>query len=288
MNELVTYYKSYLEVLKKSPHTIKQYIIDTKQFLNFMKDNHYTFEETMSKIIQSYNQYLEDTYSSVASINRKKASLHHFLLFLQQRNRINEIPENLLKPNQLENKSIQTLSMKKVEMVSTYWFNEYQSSSNSEYKWIALRNFCLVNIMLETGVKPSEIVGLKWSHIKEQEITILQNKKFRKLLLTESIVNWLDLFRYETENLLPQSKEGEFVWLGLGNKQNDSITVKTIERIFQSISENLGFKVTATMVRYTRIDTEVKRTHDEQLHDLYIRYGYARKSVLRDRIKRFE
>ena len=287
MVDLAIYYKTYLESLKKSPHTIKQYCNDTRQFLNYMKEHQYTFEDPISKIIESYNEFLTDSYSSAASINRKKASLHHFLQFLKQRNRINEIPQNLLKPSRLENKPIQTLSNKQVEKVSRYWIEEYQSSSDNEYKWFALRNFCLVNLMLEIGVKPSEIAGLKWSHIKETEITIIQNNKIRKLLLSDTLLKWLDLFHCETEELLPSSKEGEFVWLGLGNKQNEAISVKTIERIFQSLSNNLGFKVTATVVRYTRIEADVKKTHDEHLYNLYIQYGYARKSVLKDRIQRF-
>lgn len=288
MHELATYYKNHLKALKKSPHTIKQYSIDTQQFLNFMKNQQYTFEDSISKVIQSYNEYLENTYSSIASINRKRASLHHFLLFLQQRKRVYEIPEDLLKPIQVEDKQIQTLSTTQFKAVSNYWFEVYQSSSELEHKWIALRNLCLVNMMLEIAVKPSEIVGMKWSHIKSAEVAIIQNKKIRMLSLSETIINWLDIFRLETEELMPASIVGEFVWLGIGNKQNEPITVKTIERIFQSMSKNLGFKITATVVRYTRIDKEVNRIHDEQLQDFYIKYGYSRKSVLKERIKRFK
>ncbi len=287
MNELGIFYKAFLESLDKSPHTIKQYSIDTQQFLNFMEESHYSFEESINTITQSYNEFLDEKYASAASINRKRSSLHYFLSFLKQRNLIDDIPEDLLKPVQLETKSIQTLSAKQVQLVSNYWFEFFESATDHEYKWIGLRNFCIVNIMLEVGVKPSEIVGLKWSHLKEKEMTIVQNKKFRKLPLSKSILNWLELYQYETEELLPTSKEVYYVWLGLGNKQNEHITVKTIERIFQALSESLGFKVTATIVRYTTIDGEVNKAHEIELQNLYLRYGYSRKSVLKERINRF-
>ncbi|MFC7687129.1 tyrosine-type recombinase/integrase [Ureibacillus sp. GCM10028918] len=286
MDELAAYFKGYLENLQKSPHTIKQYGIDTKQFLNFMKDNHFTFGDTLSKCITAYNEYLEERYSSAASTNRKRASLQHFLTFLEQRNIVSDIPESLLKPIQMENKMIQTLSKDQIKSVSSYWFEVYNTALDIEYRWIAMRNFCLVNLMLEIGLKPSEMIRLKWSSFKEKEIAIIQNKRARKLPLSETILNWLELFRYETEEIIPYSKAGEFVWLGLGNKQNEPITVKTIERIFQTMSQKLKFKITATIVRYTLINSEVKKNQEDQLQELFIRYGYSRKSVLMDRVKR--
>lgn len=286
MDDLVRFYKGYLQLINKSSHTIKQYGIDSRQFLQFMKDHQHTFNEPLDKTINSYNEYLDEAYSNAASINRKRASLHHFLSFLKLRNIITDLPEGLLKPKIIEKPSIQTLTNQQVRMVSNYWFEKYKAAEDPEYKWIALRNFCLVNIILEIGVKPSEIVGMKWSHLNGNIITIMQGKKIRKLPLSMTILKWLDLFQYETEELLPLSKEGEFVWLGLGNKQNEPITVKTIERIFQTISKKLGFKVLATTLRYTLIDTEVKQLHSEQLDDIYKQYGYSRKSVLQERLSR--
>lgn len=285
MDELITYYKAYLESLNKSSHTVKQYGIDIQQFIKFMKDHDYSFDGSISKIIEEYNQYLLEAFSSFASVNRKKASLHHFLSFLRQRNRIEEVPESLLKPIKTEKESIQTLSNDQVTMASHYWMEDYETATDIEYKWITLRNFCIVNIIIEIGLKPSELVSMKWSHIQGNEMTILQNKRIRKLPLSKSFLNWLTAYRIETESLLPYSKEGEYVWLGLGNKQNVPITVKTIERIFKTLTNKLGFKVTATALRYTLINTDTKKYHAEQLQDIYVRYGYARKSVLKERLE---
>ena len=286
MDELITFYIAHLQSINKSPHTIKQYSIDIKQFIKFMKDNNYTFADSIAKLVGAYIAYLNETFSSSASINRKRSSLHHFLTFLFQRKIIEDLPDQLLKPIKIDKLPIQTLTINQVKLVSNYWLEDYEKAVDTEYKWIALRNFCLVNIILEIGVKPAEIVKMKWSHIKGNEITILQNKKIRKLPLSTTIQNWLRLYRDETEVILPISKYGEYVWLGLGNKQNEAITVKTIERIFNTLSTRLGFKNTATTLRYTLIDREVKKKHDEQLKDLFVQYGYSRKSVLIDRLER--
>ncbi|KGR76938.1 tyrosine-type recombinase/integrase [Ureibacillus sinduriensis] len=287
MEELASHFKGYMESLGKSRHTIKQYGIDTEQFLRFMQDHHLSFDDHLHNIVGTYNSYLEEVYSSAASINRKRASLLQLLTFLEQRKIVSGIPVRLLKPTRLDSKPIQTLTIEQLKKVTNYWFEVYQTALNTENRWIALRNFCLVNMLLELGLKPSEITALKWSSIKGREVTIVQNKKSRKLLLSQIIYNWLELFRYETAELLPLSNKGEFVWLGLGNKQNAPITVKTVERIFQSMSQQLGFKITATVIRYTLIEHEVKNNQEVQLSELYKRYGYSRKSVLLERVSRF-
>ncbi|PYF05714.1 tyrosine-type recombinase/integrase [Ureibacillus chungkukjangi] len=288
MDDIVTYYKAYLQSINKSQNTIKQYGIDTQQFINFMKDHLFTFDDSIVKLIENYNLYLAEAFSSVASINRKKASLHHFLTFLRQRERINELPDNLLKPIKKEKLTIHTLSTNQIKSVSNYWMEVFEATVGLDHKWIALRNFCIVNIMLEIGLKPSEVVNMKWGHMEENEITIIHGKRIRKLFLSTANLIWLRVYRKQTEMLLPNSKEAEFVWLGLGNKQNEPITVKTIERIFQKLTDNLGFKVTATTLRYTLIDTDIKKEHGEQLEDLFARYGYSRKSVLQERLDRIQ
>lgn len=288
MDQYVVSYRNHLESINKSPHTIKQYGIDTAQFLDFMQKNNWTFETPIVEIVEAYNKVLEENYASLASINRKRASLKHFLKFLWMRKLIQEVPEDLLKPTKQQKESLKLLTEHQVNEILNYWLEVSASAQDSELKWLALRNFCIVNVMVELGLKPSETTRMKWSHINKNEITILQRKRARKLDLSTSLLRWLMAFRKETEILLAASQTAEYVWLGLGNKQNDPITVKTIERIYQSLSKGLGFKVTATSLRYTLMNSEVKNLHTQQLSELYQRYGYARKSVLVDRINRFQ
>lgn len=286
MIQQVDYYKTYLESLKKSPHTIKQYCIDAEQFLKFINDNDVSLDNDLKKFISFYKEHLLKTYNSVASINRKLSSLKFFLSYLKDRDIIDTYPVELLKPVNSSLSTFKILTTNQLEKVLNYWLHLYKHSEEAEYKWLALRNFCIVNIILELGLKPFEVVAMRWSHMDDHYITIIQRSKNRKLPLSESQMAWLSLLKIETENCFPFYKNIDYIWIGLGNKQYEPITVKTIERIFQTISKNVGFKVTATMLRYTTIHHHVQQGYNEQLKQIYERFGYARKSVLVDRIKR--
>lgn len=286
MKQQVAYYKTYLESLKKSPHTIKQYCIDTEQFIKFLQENHIPLNNEINSCLPSYKEYLVNTYNSPASINRKLSSLKHFLYYLKDRNIIDTFPVELLQPVHRQLTKFDTLTSKQVEEVLNYWLQIYQLSGNPEYRWLALRNFCIVNLIVELGLKPSEVVAMKWSHIHEKDITIIDQRKNRKIVLSDSQIAWLALLKEETHQFFPRCENIDYIWLGLGNQQYEPITVKTIERVFQAISKGLGFTVTATKLRYTSIHHNVQQVYNVQLKQIYERFGYARKSVLVDRIKR--
>lgn len=281
------FYKAYLVSLNKSPHTIKQYCIDIEQFISYIDKCNLSFENRIDSTVEHYIVFLSDTYRSVSSFNRKIASLKHFLFFLKSRNVIQEIPTELLIPKKLVEHNIETLQEEQMKKVINYWLNLYRRSDDEVYKWIALRNFCIVRIISELSLKPSEVVEMKWSHINDQGIRITNQKRSRRVKLSIAMLQWLYIYKKAAEDLLPANSEIDFIWLGIGNKQNEPITIKTIERLFQAISREVGFKVTATMLRYSTINNEITKKSDANLDELYNEFGYSRKSVLVDRVKRF-
>lgn len=287
MLEYVTYYKNTLILLKKSPHTIKHYSIDAKQFITYLIENKYDFNGDPKEIIQTYKEHLKETFTSTTSINRKLSSLKSFFQFLEARNIVQHVPDEHFQLNKITKNKIQTLSNEQLEEVLSVWFWVYQTASDQEYKWIALRNYCIVRVIVELGIKPAEVVKMNWSHIKNDKMKIFRPKNYRVLTLSNNLLYWLTLYQKETEKVFPTSIYVDHMWLGVGNKQNEAITTKTIERIFQFISNEVDFKVTATTIRYSKINKEVFYKSDEKLDELFKDFGYARKGVLLERIQRF-
>lgn len=287
MLEYVTHYKNTLILLKKSPHTIKHYSIDAKQFITFLIENKYNFNQNPQEIIKAYKEYLKNTFTSATSINRKLSSLKNFFQFLEDRNIVQHVPAEYFHLDKVTKNKIQTLSNEQLEKVLSVWFWVYKTALDEEYKWIALRNYCIVRVIVELGIKPSEVIKMKWSHINNDKMKIFRPKSYRVLTLSNNLLYWLTLYQKETEKFFPSSVDVDYMWLGVGNKQNDPITTKTIERIFQFISKEVDFKVTATMIRYSKINKEVFYKSDEKLDELFREFGYARKGVLLDRIQRF-
>ncbi|SOC23974.1 site-specific recombinase XerD [Ureibacillus xyleni] len=281
---MINFYQAYLESLNKSPHTIKQYCIDSEQFLKFLEENKVSLDSDITKVVKNYITYLLDKYDSITSVNRKISSLKNFLNFLHMRNLIQLVPVDELKPLRDHEKKINMLPSNELKKVLRVWFDVYSGTEDEEFKWIALRNFCIVRLMAELSLKPAEVVKMKWTHIQNNTISIRTRKRARKLDVSRSMLNWLAIFKKEKENLFPESISVDYIWLGVGNRRNHPITEKTIERIFHFISKQLELKVTAMTIRYSTIREEVLKTTDSEV---YKQFGYARNSVLQERLRRF-
>ena len=278
----VNYFKAYLATQSKSAHTIKQYGLDSSQFIRFVKENKY--DMITEEVIKKYKVLLQDNYTSIPTINRKLASLKSFIKFLQHRNLMKAVDEQLFLPFEKENKELHLLSPKQIKQALEVWNSAYETTNDQEVQWMALRNFLIMRLIAGLGIKPSEVVRMKWSHILDEQVRILTKKHFRDLSISSDMLNMLEIFKQKTLELFPTPFAKDFIWLGLGNKHGEPITVKTIERLFLHVSKTVGFKVTCTNVRYFAIQDDLQTTDDVDL--LVDKFGYARKSVLTERISR--
>lgn len=73
-------FTAYLKSLNKSFHTTKQYTLDAKQFAEIIQH-----ENKINEALQLYSKTIQEKYPSFNSVNRKFASIRHFLTFLQLR-----------------------------------------------------------------------------------------------------------------------------------------------------------------------------------------------------------
>lgn len=274
--------------MNKSANTKKNYIIDIEQFLDFVEENELSFENSLEKLIKEYVQLLSSKFSQ-STVNRKIISLNNFLIYLNKREVIEQIPKHILKPIDVTKSEIKLINNKQMEHILSFWQLKYHSSTDQEYQWIALRNHCIVLIIAELGLKPVEVVEMQWNHFEGNKVEIKKNKKYRKLEVSSNLLSLLYIYKKETEKIFVQYNPSGYIWLGLGNKVNEGISVKTIERIFQQISKELGVKVTATAIRYAKIHQKIqeKEISKEKIDELYASFGYARKSVLTDVANRF-
>ena len=170
----------------------------------------------------------------------------------------------------------------------TFWMHQYEIAQTEEHQWLALRNADIIFVIAELGIKPAELVKMEWKHWNEDtnELVILSMKKFRTLNISLKLSQLLERYKEETRQFLSNSEHSPFVWLGIGNKKGEPITVKTIERIFLVMSQKLHYKVTATNLRYYVIQLKSQQT--EALDELVEQFGYARKGVLTERQQRFK
>ncbi|MEG0472028.1 MAG: recombinase XerD [Solibacillus sp.] len=274
-------FEAYLRSVNKSPYTVKQYTLDAKQFAEIV-----AMQTSIEDALQIYEETITKQYQSVNSINRKYASTRHFLSFLQLRDVIKNYSPKYLQPLNKEQNLIKTLAPQQAKKALAVWFQMYEKAKNEEDAWLALRNATIVAVIAELGIKSAEVARMEWKHFHEdfQQWTVIAAKKSRKLTLSNALLKQLLFYKEETLKWLPLASDVSVVWLGLGNKKGESITVKTIERIFFTISQQVGFKVTTTNLRYRAIQNELADFHEAT--ELYEQFGYARKGVFTERQQR--
>ncbi|WP_339176462.1 tyrosine-type recombinase/integrase [Solibacillus sp. FSL R5-0691] len=275
-------FTAYLKSLNKSFHTTKQYTLDAKQFAEIIEH-----ENRINEALQLYAKTIQEKYPSFNSVNRKFASIRHFLTFLQLRGVISVYNEEIIAPLTKEETELNVLKEKQFNRALAYWPKQYEIALNEEHEWLALRNTVIVFTVAELGIKPAELVRMEWKHINSEkhEVIVLASKSYRILQCSKKLLELLEDYKRHTIEFMPLTEQSPYVWLGVGNKMGEPVTVKTIERIFKAMSEQLQFKVTATNMRYHAIQKLLTKQEDPKV--LYEQFGYARKGVLLEREQRF-
>lgn len=276
-------FRAFLIGLNKSQHTIKQYVNDAKQFEKFLDEESY--RDSFSEGLKAYIHHLHTKYTTANSINRKLAALRSYLEFLYSRKYIKVYDETLLESVAKQHPKLVALTDKELRSVLNCWHQMYSIAETDENAWLAMRNLAITYTIAMLGIKPAELVKMKWSHINEKEMTIniMERLSYRTLEMPSDLLSILLQYKKETKIFFSQLKEIDEMWLGVGNKLGEPITVKTVERIFLQLSKLLDFKVTCTNLRYTVIEMYMKQQEDD---DLFAKFGYARKGVLIERHQR--
>lgn len=170
--------------------------------------------------------------------------------------------------------------------ISNVWPTYFQYAKTAEHAWLARRNGCIVQMLMETGCKPAELVRMKWTHFNYDESSLyIANRNGRRAIkLSALLMDMLAHYQKEAE-MLHQQEVGEWVWVSEAS-QTKPITTKTVERIFQTISQEIGKNVRATDLRYTVMQRAFQQ--EKTLEHIQQEMGYVRKWVLTERQQRFE
>lgn len=277
-----------LTSLKKSAATKKQYNLVGQQFLIFARErNIFRLDDQFKDLLLSYNKYLQETYANINTYNHKIATLRSFVDFIFLREWLQRFDyEVILQPKKRLKESLKVLTKEQLVKISDVWPTYFQFAKTEEHAWIARRNGCIIQLLLETGCKPSEIVSMKWTHINEEESQIyLSNHNGRRVLKISTILlKMLHYYKEATESI-HEKAVGDWIWVSEAS-QLKPISTKTIERIFQTVSKELGEAIRATDIRYTVLQKALQS--ENTIENILQQMGYVRKWVLTERGERFD
>lgn len=205
------YLNSFLEytsvILNKSPNTVKEYNYDLNTFLKFVKQrfnltNETDFSvitisdisiDTIKKItledIHAFLYYLKDNFRSrPATLARKVSSIRVFFSYLSQKANLIEInPAQNLETPKLERRMPKYLSLEDSQKLLEVASDE--DNRNCE------RDFAIITLFLNCGMRLSELVGINISDINfsDWKMTVIgKGNKERTIYLNKACIRAIE------------------------------------------------------------------------------------------------
>jgi len=177
---------NYLEYEKKaSVHTVTAYRHDLEQFQEFIT---LSFEKSAIETadhaeIRAWVIDLVDEGLSSTSVNRKMATLRSFYKFLLRSRLINKDPTYKLKS--LKNPK------RLPEFVQESTINSVLEEAVYEATFEGQRDKMILEFLYQTGIRLSELIGLKWSDLNlyEGTVCVLGKRKKERIIPITSVLN---------------------------------------------------------------------------------------------------
>ncbi len=195
---------NYLQYEKRySKHTLIAYQNDLQQYSQFLTSIETNLLETNHHAIRAWMVSLMDDEIDPRSINRKISALRSFYKFLLKENLIEENPVTKIKVPKVAKKLPTFISeVKLTQLLDTNFF---------ENSFAGLRDKLVIELFFGTGIRLSELIGLKINdyHPKENTIKVLgKRNKERIIPIPVSLINLLSQYlntRVE-QNFLSETK----------------------------------------------------------------------------------
>lgn len=246
MNNLQAF-QEYLQLEKNySMHTVNAYVNNLFFFKEFLKTNfeQETLEDVNYSMIRSWIVFMVDNEMSNSSVNRKIASLKSFYKFLLKIKQISSSP--LLKHKSLKTPKILQIPFSEKELDNV--LNEIKYPDGFD----GVRDKLIIDLFYTTGIRRSELIGLKIQNVNTSTATIKvlgKRNKERILPILPIISKQINLYLSERARL-EQVKDNEYFFLMLkGVKLNDSFVYRLINYYFSNVSEKV--KKSPHILRHT-------------------------------------
>ena len=252
------YLNSFLDysatILNKSPNSIKEYNYDITNFLKFIKIHFNLTNETelenitiddisvntLKKItlndIHAYLAYMTNTYHSKAATRARKAStIRIFFKYLTQKENLLEInPAQNLENPKLDKRLPKYLSLEDSQKL-------LQITANEEENRNAKRDYAIITLFLNCGMRLSELVGINTTDIDFSECklnVIGKGNKERTIYLNKACIKAINDYK----EIKPEGKKDtvnsdKALFL---SERHTRISRRTVQHIVEKELHNAG------------------------------------------------
>lgn len=229
----ISYIDQFLEYLKiekrYSSHTVLSYETDLNQFDDYLINSYESvlFKDVNLTHLRSYMVALLELQLAKSSVARKISSIKSFYKFLKKEQVIQSSPVQLLETPKIDKRL--PAFLKEDEMINLFDEIKFEDSFGG------LRDKLLLALFYQTGIRLSELIGLKNQDIRNQEIKVLGKRNKERIIpisdtIAQLIKKYLDL---KTQSLF---KSNSFFVSDQGNKLYDKFVYRKVNYYLSMVS----------------------------------------------------
>ena len=254
LSSLPSFCKDYFRSIepRTTSKTRLAYCYDLHVFFNFLKENNPSLKnsqitlEVLEKLsfqdIEEYMEYLkyykdennEEVSNSVSGIKRKIASLRSFYKYYYNNGLINTNPASKVLLPKLREKDIVRLDVNEVAnfLDSVESGNNLSETEQKFHEKTKLRDVALLSLLLGTGMRVSECVGINLSDIDLDNTAIRIKRKGAKeaiIYFSDEVLKPLEEYiNYRKTINSINEKDVDALFLSL---QNNRISVRAVQKL---------------------------------------------------------
>ncbi|WP_246798636.1 tyrosine recombinase XerC [Deferribacter autotrophicus] len=206
-----------------SQHTVKSYLNDLNDLVLYLEDENIMLNKIDYFMLRGFVAFLHEKGLARGSIERKIASLRSFFKFLIKRGFIEDNPARMLKFPKKDKKLLTVFDIDSI-------FNLLELPDKS--KPIGLRDALILEFLYGTGVRVSELVGIKVDDIdfSGKRVRIYgKGKKMRIIPLSDYILELLSKYLSERERIaVKRMVKTDKVFI---NRLGTGLTDRSVRRI---------------------------------------------------------
>lgn len=226
MKDIVYEFLDYITIEKKySNYTETNYQIDLDKYENYLNAHKLNYLKVKYKDISDYIINLKKENYKSTSINRMISTLKSFYSYLEKNKKINNNPFDMVS------------SMKTEKRLPNYFkYDEFNTMLDVIPDTpLGIRNRLILEMLLATGMRVSELSNLKLNdiNINDREIRVLgKGQKVRLVFFGEYSSKSLNNYLNNSRNILLDGKDSEYLLI---NNKGDKLTDRGIRLIVDNI-----------------------------------------------------
>jgi len=239
-----------------SQNTLESYSNDVKEFLQFLKKKNILFEQTSGTIITEFLIHLSKKKLTSKSVARKISSLKAFFRFLLREQRITIDPTHVIETPKISRTLPEVLHQNEIiYILESANGKEFANKKNSVKQKIWIRDRAILETLYATGMRVSELLGVKKNDVytKEKFVRVFgKGAKERLIPIGRIALQWIRRYENEIRNIFTL-------------KQNVS------EHLFLSMR---GKKLTRMMI-WNIVEYYGRKALEKKIHPHTFRHSFA-------------